>query len=898
MKKMQVMEAAIILIASSVYARTNTLLKTATDWTRATSYQDETFVPGNGDVVVLEEGGDFAVTSGTANWDKMNSWQRIVQTGENCGSLSVCVADEAETATLAPALSSIQYPGVKDFIRTGALIKTGPGTLLLGSTLRIVKGNPTCDAYDLPITVTAGRLAFSPIAGDADFDLTVGRLTIAEGATFVMPCAEDPASSDKVVNFRCAGIQGGGVFKSEDTRSGKTSLYLFGDGKDEAATFSGTLTGKFTFNGGAGSDQTVSGQSPDYLGNVYPQGGTLRATVLGGTTGLSSFGLGDYYWFSGSTGGRVVNAGGPQSCSRQIVVGMSASPSGFPTLDAGAQGGLVVDNRVIHPGYEKTLQQVLCLSGEGTAQPSVLSAAVEDTWADADGNPLNIRFLKRGAGTWLFPERTSGYPASSFAVEEGALRYGSIAEPYGECSLGYGTNLCELYVGTYDATKLTDVFLTLGGTRADAPGTLEFCGTESQTCEQRPIAVTGTGVFKNGSAGGATIRWRDFRAKTAGSTLVLDGGAAMTTNEVADISGAMNVTKRGQGIWRISGDLTFSGRLSVDGGKLIVRKLEPDQPFTWFRWTWRQLGTAGDATAEVQAMGLFDKEDQPVAFGLTEAVNSRDPQPGECAFSTRLTHNPADNRNDELTRVFSSITKDWGFCGTFYRMNGTTSRKVTSADPHSAVSVVMHLADGKNEAISWDYCNVWSTTHNHGVTSSLLEGSIDGLHWETAYDAPASDTVAYGNTWTWNYGGKDATWPNASMQHRSNGLSLGKPLTRTRTTKAYDVLDNCTGVSVAAGAELVADGQQIQISSIVVRPDGNGTLDGFALADAGTVELDDDLAPGVRELTGPLLKNPSGATRLQGWALRVGGAENSRYDVRVKDGRIMVSRRGMVLIVR
>lgn len=894
MVKLAFASAIFAMPYDAICGRTNTLLSVASDWTSPASYADSSFAPGAGDTVLLQSGGRWTVTYGSANWTQLIRLKRVIPLGRGSEILTIEVPGADTIADLDVPLSSYEYPNLDaDF---GSLVKTGPGTLRLLSldcTFTNSGGIAYC-AYQMPLIAEEGTLCVLPALQDTmrSHSVYCGSLTVGNHGVLVLPKHDDSANATAISIFH-DGITGSGCVTN--VASSSITVICQGGTAASPAVFSGSIGGKMTLQCSTeiGGEQYFTGIGGSAVsGHIYPYLGTIGMADFGGSSQNGSVNNAGYLWLS-SPSGRFLYLGNDGSTDRQFVIGVSSATDSPPSIDAGEHGGLRLAGTIIHPAGLAS-RQILALGGSNLTNESVMAATLDADWADGSGNPLGFALMVSG-GLWRFPERADSRMASAFAVTGGILRFDSIEEKWRICSLGIATNLTDLYTGPYNPSKASDNFITIGGGNADEPAVFEFGGNSSQTCSTRPIAIAGCGVFRNGSTNNATIRWRGVAAKAAGSTFVIDGGAASRTNEVADITGAMDVKKTGSGIWRISGDLSFTGGLTVEGGTLLVKRTEPGS-YRWFRWTWRQIGPSGASSVEVEHFGLYDVDTKPRCNGLTVSANGTDPEPGECAWGSQYAHSPyneGSDRKDLLDRMFNGQRSTYGFSANLYLPLETTAVTVKDSDPRTWQSVVVHLAEGAPEVKSWDFCNVWSGSRTRGVVSSVLEGSVDGLHWETVDEHGASDILAAtSGTWKWSFNGDFDYNVTATAAHPS-----GRPLSKSASSRTYTTLANCTNVTVAAGASLVADGDGIEISGLTIDATNAGDIRGFSLAASGTLAVE-NLPRTTVAVELPGTYDLSGLANIHGWTLVMGGAETSSCSAVATNGKISIIPTGFRMIVR
>ena len=102
-------------------------------------------------------------------------------------------------------------------------------------------------------------------------------------------------------------------------------------------------------------------------------------------------------------------------------------------------------------------------------------------------------------------------------------------------------------------------------------------------------------------------------------------------------------------------------------------------------------------------------------------------------------------------------------------------------------------------------------------------------------------------------------------------------------------------VAVATGSTFAAD-TAIEISHLEVDAEGAGTLDGFAFAETGTLNVVNP-KKGSFELPGTYV-NCTGFENLANWSVQFEGKAKQSYQIEIKDGKVVILSPGVVLIVR
>lgn len=117
-------------------------------------------------------------------------------------------------------------------------------------------------------------------------------------------------------------------------------------------------------------------------------------------------------------------------------------------------------------------------------------------------------------------------------------------------------------------------------------------------------------------------------------------------------------------------------------------------------------------------------------------------------------------------------------------------------------------------------------------------------------------------------------------------------------TVVYPVLNNCESVSVAAGAELVCEGEPLNVKGLKVDANGAGTLRNFSLSDMGTIDVS-NLKKGVGSTALPgAYDNVSGLEKVSGWTVKENGVVKPRLSARYANGKIWIDRDGLMILFK
>ncbi len=286
-----------------------------------------------------------------------------------------------------------------------------------------------------------------------------------------------------------------------------------------------------TLNPNSGSTITLSGVVSNNGRLVQDGPGT---TLLSGANTFS--------------GGLTVNSGTAQFGNN------SAAGTGTLTLNGGtieAFGAARSLNEAVTVGGNFAVggSEDLTLSGAMALGGSVRTVTVnnsgETTFSGVVSGTGGI--TKAGAGT-LVLSGTNTYDGVT-TLNAGILSVSNLANGGTASNIGDSSNAAGnlvfnggtlLYTGAGSTTNRLFTLGTGGGT----------------------IDASGTGALNFNNTGSLTISGAGAR------TLTLTGTSTATNNLSADISGSTSIVKDGTGTWRISGDNTFTGNVTVKDGLL------------------------------------------------------------------------------------------------------------------------------------------------------------------------------------------------------------------------------------------------------------------------------------------------------------------------------------------
>lgn len=904
--------------AFAVKAGDFTILNGKTDWTDPASYKDNAAnaLPTSADRIFTEEGATNEIRPSHPKYaQSLEMINRVVQVQMGDSSTLVIEVADGVTNTITGRIGC-KSTGVS---KAPTLVKQGGGTLLQEPSV-----NDTY--YFARWKVEEGTLG-APWA----FDSTVRQVNIfsygidlAEKTSLILSYKQ---------NFQLLGpLSGSGEIYTlnPSAKSSESSPFYL---KGGPGTFSGTI--------GTNINVTVREAVLDFAGTANRYNGGL--TVSGfkddgsgkGVLGFAKFGdsasdpsslglrgtvsLGELYANTTPLSGafRYLGTAGESITAKNINFGYTLDAPA--TFDAGAHGGLEFSPNVMWSVSEAHNQR-LCLTGSNT---------VECTFAGkfSEGANGSVYLIKKGSGTWHLKENKDSGLSGPVRVDDGVLRHDTLASRGVLCALGTAANLHDgAYVAPGGETPVDYAVLFAGEGR----GLLEYTGRYDAASTNRPVAVKTGGGFS--SAGGAErihgISAYDGAA-TAMLTILATNNAISTYADITDGThgGKLGIVKRGQGTAEIDGELSFSGPLNVEGGKLIVRN--SSGRYTWFRLTVKEnyagkTGKGEEADKNhvvIERFALYDAngDRQNIALARHDGnlqINAYivgGKNNGHVVHSEASGLRPGEIGFDRIGKVNVWGDRDiQNMCeannksriGCYARYDG--GETLAPSNPKSWIKCVMRLAEGSAEIASFDIAgrfNSSSAVANDATgnqyrqpTAWMMEGSVDGVNWDVLTNMTWDADIA-GTTW---YSDRESCYNTRSGRKWQDGKSFpirGRP----ETPKIFNVLGNCESVSVAPGAVLEKQGDQpVVISSLAVGTDGFGRIDGFAFAESGRLEI-----KGLGKLTQAVeipgeFANVAGLENISGrrWTVYAGNGVAKKAYVKASATGLKVYPCGLVITIR
>lgn len=496
------------------------------------------------------------------------------------------------------------------------------------------------------------------------------------------------------------------------------------------------------------------------------------------------------------------------------------------TADGGVTGGLVW-NGPITVSANNGVMNSLIFAGEHTN-----ACEVGGSWTEPAGGTAYV--TKNGSGTWIFRHNAARAMKGVVDVKEGTLRFESLAEKGTVCSLGLSTLTCRNILGdAYDeGYRVPYAFVLGGGTKGEA--TLECIGRASVTnvdaAAERPLVLAGAGRLKTSGRWPFTLKGVSSVAASP-CTITLDGTNTLSAlSTVTNGTSALSVVKEGSGTWTLRGALDFSGMLAVKAGTLVVEAL--DTPYSCFRLSIYYINSNFNGSTDTCIGGsefaLYDADGIRRNVGLSVPAST---------VASAVTLLPGEASIDEPLSKIASGSISWFTSSTLWLRNlfdedgsstfltATTYGAPSYANTSSWLTVSMRLITDSPAITSYDVMCKAGTTRR--IWGYAVRGSTDGVTWDLLDEKGTNDCKQVtGQVW-YSDGSSTVT-----------GARHGFAITSAPAYNANAAqLAHVSGVSVAAGATLKAKGTVTLPALTLDGANGNGTLNGFAFADTGVVNL-------------------------------------------------------------
>jgi len=855
---------AVAAVCASVAAE-YTWVNGSTDWESESSYV-ENGKPVAGDVVYFPANTTGRVDDASIAF--VSTLSRIALQDPS----SVLVIDISTNATLGCGVNRGSTS------RAGTVYKRGAGTLQLALS--------DTYSYHTAWIIEEGDLKMPQDGASSSTQSYYGSITVNAGCTlYTMYHGRSRVSE----------ILGMGLVTNV-AETGSEFLDIYGFGTDTPSVFPGVIAGGTrVYSRGnvylTGTNNTFLGTCSAYYYNSAQTLGITGLRKIGKIGEPSSSGVGSHIT-TREYSGCIRYLGDGETTDKVFQFDYSTTrPAEF---DAGATGGITFTGDWKFPETSAPQMLQLVLNGSNTAECVFSNAFTSYT---RGGTNFTYYIKKTGSGTWRFADHPDRKQTGVLAVEEGTVRFDSIAESNEVCSLGLSTTLYKDVTGVQDPANRVDYAFLLGG--GEHTGTLEYTGADIALCQTRPLVVKGQGRLKNS---GGQLRLSGVSSEGAdASTLFLDG-VSEEDNLLYDVTdgdgGTLSLVKEGSGKWILSGEQSLSGPVDVRAGTLVVKNLT-GKPYTWFRFTMKEngyecdryntTGIGGDTGAgrriySLDEIALYDASNRRQNIGLgTNSTITSTLRPGNTLVenSKNLGYYLGDG-GGRVHLLFNDIAI-WSDAIVIY-----PAAAPAIDNPATHCPIVMRLTNGAPEIASYDLCAARGTNDNYfgrSPTAYSLEGSVDGIGWDLLDENNAAEIPPKNGSWYCD----SATFTNGAVRSgfpvRGHSLGGGMPFR------------NVSSVSVAPGAKLVADGDVILKGLTVDATAGAGMIDGFSFAASGTLNIVN--LPDSPSVTIPIqVTNSTDFAEAAGWELKVDGQACPQKVFRVSDQAIRIFPKGTMIVLQ
>jgi len=923
MKAKYAVLAAALVCAAGAFATDFTLKDGVSglfDWTDGNNYvgdeapQQKDLSATDRDAVIVPDNVTVVISNvmPNASLALINSLARIRPNGSR--TRIVFAVEDGETLTLDCA---VNYEGESSLCR-GTLVKDGAGDLCLTAKPNryTFSSGKIFGAFYVHMTVTNGLLKFSQDMEKPGSYVAFGRLIVNAPGVLLLPSPPDSVASSSV---NALSLMGDGTIRSEST----SYRYLYLEAGDGSAAspleFSGRaekanlcFRAKVYYNL-TGTNSTGSGTLV-VLGNHTVEGGRIGVRKFGKKGEPSSVGTQpgkivldseDGFWLTS-----LRQAGDPiDECDKTVQIA-SGSGQGITVFDGGAVGGLKLTGEM-QEHTSNVGQKRIMLTGTNSEECVMSSMVTRKTNSDYPTGGYTFHLTKRGSGTWRMANASSGL-SGAIAVEDGTLKFDSIANKGTASSLGTALDLYRPVDSHGSALTEDDqvgyAFL-LGDGTAEHEGNLEYVGTESTICSTRPLALNGKGRLTNASAMGFTFS-DVYTVGTGDNVLTLDGDDTSAANVLTGVNdqkdgdGApLSIVKDGAGTWKLTGDLSLRGSISVKKGTLLI-----NNNYTWYKWivksTKYELAPAAN-TIQLTCgdFGLYSADGRRQNLNMSYQQVALPNLPagyvgyGFTADDKFAPNNPTSNPCDlsllcdgsvaTMINFWYKTAPDQAYAG--------TSRNVPHDHPEQETTwlpIVMRLSDDALPVTRYDYAT--TANANTQVYRTKLYASADGLEWEEMEDG---DKVV-SPTGMWELAGRTVVNGEDAVHTNALGEVDGQEIPAIPSRYRSGYLTDVASYAVAPGATLKIRGNAA-IGGLTVDPSGAGTIDGGTFAANGSIDVT-GMAKDVKEMTVKFnLVNTSGFGNVANWTIMKDSVPTTKLSASVnEDGTITIRRAGLLLLVR
>ena len=611
------------------------------------------------------------------------------------------------------------------------------------------------------------------------------------------------------------------------------------------------------------------------------------------------------------------------------IANNSSSAPGYGTFDAGPHGGITFNGNwgwTTKSWGRAHLLADYILMGSNTAPCRINGVVGIRTTSDNLQGDLGV--IKRGSGSWVLGNVANTF-ASVVSIEEGELGFANVLERGNPSSLGTAADLKNPDAhGDYTAAASVDYAIRLGSAAirypADSLATLRSVAEAGMSCTTRPIALAGDARIASDT--GKLVFCGAHSIAEGVNSLVLGGDGTGITNTFMNITDGPSakmktgVAKDGAGTWILTGTNTFTGPISVQGGKLILRR--PSDQYTWYRLVIKDSHYIDSNDNydgfKIGRIGLFDKDGYRQNIGLAcvdgfpqnsgTDLDDRIPsllEPGQYGWGMPKRYNWWIRNDGTAGQGLSALCKI-GECWDDSCMYLTRSGiKAHYADePNKYLYIDMRLTNGAPEIAYYDIAVVYKQSDSLkriNLKSWSLLGSTDGVSWDTLHsiaDSMSEDpdqkmkVPTAGHAWM----AQNSTTAGNTATTKHNTEKLQEIASR-RTGDPVPFFEAGIGsVTVANGAVLEAEGD-ITLSKFKAAYGATaGTVKGFALAEDCEIEVT-GIPKNVASFEVPL--NFEGAAPEDAeWTVKDGERVSRRFAAVARDGKLTLIRRGSLIILR
>jgi len=771
-------------------------------------------------------------------------------------------------------------------VGAGKIVKTGGGVLQFGAphNTRTVSNEGWYDYFTTNgIEIVAGTLKFPQSSGSMN---RYGHVVMSEGATLF--AANDKESVVESLN---------GYGTVTNTATANTNFRI---GNSPTTYTKSTFYGKI---GGSKLQLRTDGYvelmnpSNTYGGNLmvlrnadaYPKDnrGITAVVTLGKTGQFSSSGVSSSIQIR--YGGLLRYLGSGETCDKRLYTFANASTP--VTFDAGATGGISWTGDFYMA--EKADGRIV-LTGDNSKECSW-----SGPWAQANAG-YACYLAKEGSGTWRLGVNANRKNDGAWAVRNGTLKFDSLAERGEVCSFGLSTNLwTDAYRTSMGSRRAVDYAVLLGS--GTASPVLEYSGDGLGVATNRPLRITGSGGTLLNNTVYGTVSWNDIAAEDAGEKVLTLAGANTTGNvagNIADGAGTVSVVKTGIGTWRLEGNQTFSGSLAVNGGTLVVAEKPTQQGYPFYKLT---VKSAKGQYLWIRRLALYDKDGHRVGMNLTEDVPVKDAMDGSFVSAWHFENDlvPGHVRY-AMPSKFSYVAGNPAakmLAEDETPLRTAMSNVIKTSAPSYWPTVIWRMPEGTKPVAAVDLEQHVVSTSDGRVRIFAISGSLDGKIWKELKEVDITDDTTAVGVWV----SDGATITNNAVRAGA-GWPVDGRVSSLPADAAYSVLTSVSGVSVAAGATLKAEGNVALRTLTVDCASGNGTIDGFDFAASGTINLVNLASDETEEVPISLANLPEGALgRLNdsgAWQLSVNGKVKLGWKATFTGSSVRIQRPGLLLIVR